>query len=80
MTGIAALPLIVSQFPTAMPKGDALGDMAQKTWGDLRDMLSVRREGQKDGPEPGLCPLQAGSEAVALDSRQSRSCVASKSM
>ena len=51
MSAIAALPLIVSQFPTAMPTAkEALGDMEQKTWGDLRAMLSVRREGQKDGP------------------------------
>ena len=50
MTGLTNLPLVVSQFPTAMPEGKALGDMEQKTWGDLRDMLSIRREGQKDGP------------------------------
>jgi hypothetical protein len=44
------LPLIVSWFPTAMPKGPAIGDPEHTTWDAFTEVFWWRREGDKDGP------------------------------
>lgn len=46
----ANLSLTVAWFPTAMPKGPAIGDPERIAWPNLATVLSERREGGKDGP------------------------------
>jgi hypothetical protein len=45
--------LSVAWFPTAEPKGPAIGDPETTTWANFCDVLWFRREGPKDGP--GFC-------------------------
>jgi hypothetical protein len=45
--------LHVTWFPTAEPKGPALGDPESSTWSNFCGALRFRREGPKDGP--GFC-------------------------
>jgi hypothetical protein len=45
--------LHVAWFPSAEPKGPALGDPESSTWSNFRGALRFRREGPKDGP--GFC-------------------------
>jgi hypothetical protein len=42
--------LIASFFSTAMPKGPALGEQRQLTWGNFTSVFEPRRVGEKDGP------------------------------
>src|ERR1700722_4272876 len=46
----SGIPLVVSWFPTAFPKGPAYGDPERTTWGNFADVFWWRREGDKDGP------------------------------
>jgi hypothetical protein len=52
VSGIGAddTPLVISWFPTATPKGPALGDPEHTTWGEFCGVCWWRREGEKDGP------------------------------
>src|ERR1700733_13612585 len=47
---IANLPLAVSWFATAVPKGPAFGNLERTTWGAFTSVFEWRREGEKDGP------------------------------
>ncbi len=44
------LSLTIAAFPTAFPKGPAIGKPVRLTWGELCDKLRTRRQGKKDGP------------------------------
>ena len=45
------LLLVISWFPTGMPRGPAIGDTKAITWGNFVEIVcSSRREGEKDGP------------------------------
>jgi hypothetical protein len=46
-------PIHLAWFPTAEPKGPAIGDPETTTWANFCSMLWFRREGPKDGP--GFC-------------------------
>lgn len=43
------LPLVISWFDTAYPRGPAIGDPERTTWGAFAEVFSHRREGDKDG-------------------------------
>ncbi len=47
---LSDLPLTISEFPTAFPKGPAFGIMKRTTWGEFSRRFGVRRQGKKDGP------------------------------
>jgi hypothetical protein len=42
--------LTASFFPTAMPKGPAVGEPRRLTWGNFTSVFEPRRVGEKDGP------------------------------
>jgi hypothetical protein len=50
VTSVRDLPLHLSYFPVGKPKGPALGNPRDTTWGEFCDVLTQRRQGDKDGP------------------------------
>ncbi len=55
------LPLTISWFDTAYPKGPALGDPESMSWGAFTEVFKHRREGSKDGT--GFVPARFKLEA-----------------